>query len=188
VTSHPREEEVALYSTGELDESERRAIAEHVAVCRECRECLAQFREMEHLLKSAAAEPSERELLEVRQGVAQALEGTRKRRVGFEWASAIAALITLIVLLGYQQRVDKVIPPAPKIAVVHAPAIASAPSISAQRVLARRRPRAPGWRSIALVTPPGEEPFIRIATADPKVIILLPPDARNQERKESNDE
>ena len=186
--NHPSEQTLALYSTGDLEESELRSITDHVAACEACRDCAGQFAQMQQMLMHAAVEPSAGELLEVRRRVIGALEGRRQWRIAFQWAAAAAALVALAVLLHPKHRSASLVPPAPKIAIVQPPLVAPAPIISAQRVLVKHRPRLAGMRSVALVTRPGEEPFMKIATTDPNIIILLPPDAQNQKRTESNDE
>ncbi|HEX3681234.1 MAG TPA: hypothetical protein VHU83_01745 [Bryobacteraceae bacterium] len=186
MTSHPGEDALALYSSGDLEAGDLRSMAEHVRGCAECRACLAQLQRVDGILAAMASEPSAEDLLEVRQRVMCALERTRKRRAGFEWAAAVAALAALIVLLPHRERPPAEIPPVPaRVAPVHAPA----PAPKAVAVV-RRRPRllAPGLRSVALVTRPGEEPLIKIATSDPNIVILLPPDTQKDERTESNDE
>lgn len=186
MNSHPREDALALYSTGDLEAGELRSVAEHVRKCDECRDCVAEFAPLEGTLASVAGEPSAEDLLDVRQRVMRALEGKSKRRIRFERAAAVAALVALIVLLHHRERPVAEIRSIPaRIATVHAPELA--PKAVA---VVRRRPRlrAPGLQSVALVRRPGEEPLIKIATSDPKVVILLQPDTPKDERTESNDE
>jgi anti-sigma factor ChrR (cupin superfamily) len=184
--SHPREEALALYSSGDLEAGELRAIAEHIRGCAECRECVARFQQIDGMLANGAGEPSAEDLLDVRQRVMRALEATPKRRIGFRWAAAVAALAALAVWLQHRERPATEIHSIPaRIATVRAPEPAPKAVPMMQR---RHRLPAPGLRSVALVTRPGEEPLIKIATSDPKVIILLQPDTPNDERTESNDE
>jgi hypothetical protein len=186
MTRHPCEEELALYSSGDLEAGDVRSIAAHVRGCAECRECVGQFQQVAGMLASGAGEPSAEDLLDVRQRVMLALEGTRKRRVGFEWAAAVAALAALVVLLPHRERRPAEISSVPaRIAAVPVPA-----PVPTAVPIVRRRPRlrAPGLRSVVLVTRPGEEPLIKIATTNPNVVILLQPDTQDNERTESNDE
>ena len=186
MNSHPREDALALYSTGDLEAGELKPVAEHVRECDECRDYVAEFARLEGTLASVAGEPSAEDLLDVRQRVMRALEGTTKRHIRFEWAAAVAALVALLVLLHHRERPVAEIHSIPaRIATVHA----SEPAPKAVPVVRHRpRLRAPGMRSVALVTRPGEEPLIKVATSDPKVVILLQPDTPNNERTESNDE
>src|ERR1700733_8923575 len=113
MTSHPGERALALYSSGDLEAGDVRSIAAHVRGCVECRECVAQFQQVAGMLASGAGEPSAEDLLDVRQRVMLALEGTRKRRVGFEWAAAVAALAVLVVLFPHRERRPVAIPSMP---------------------------------------------------------------------------
>lgn len=190
MTSHPREEELALYSTADLDQSQLTRIAEHLDNCAGCRDCLARFEHVGQMLASVAAEPSTEDLLEVRQRVMHALDSTRKRHLGFQWAAAVAALAVLALLLHHKPHAKgEIYATAAKIATVQPPPVAPVRATVQTKPVVRRSPRlhAPGLRSIALITRPGEEPLIRIATADPKVLILLPPDPQKDERTESNE-
>jgi hypothetical protein len=183
--NHPREDALALYSTADLDERELTSIAEHVRSCAECRLSVGQFQQIAAMLPGVAGEPSPGDLLDVRQRVMRALERTRKQRIRWQWAPAVAALVALFVLLSHKERpMAEIHPIAARVATVHAtlPAQKAVPIVRR-----RRRLGAPGLRSIALVMRPGEEPVIEIATSDPKVVILLPP-TQNNEGTESNDD
>ena len=189
MSSHPSEEAVALYASGDLEAGELNSIAEHVRDCAGCRECVARFQQVAGVLASDAGEPSAEDLLDVRQRVMRTLESTRRQRISFRWAAAVAALAALVVLLRHREHPAAEIHSVPAtVATVRAPAPAPAVKAAAVVVRHRARLRAPGLRSVALVTRRGEEPLIKIATTDPKVVILLQPDTQDNERTESNDE
>jgi hypothetical protein len=182
---HPPQETLALYSTADLDAPELKSIAEHVALCEACRDCIAEFEQVARLLTGLAGEPSTEDLQEVRRRVLVALDKNRKRHRYLEWAAAAPVIAVAALLLPHKHQVP-VQPPTMPVLRVPAP-----PAVLAQEVpIARHKIRRPsaGLRSVALIARAGEEPSIKIMTADPSVVILLPPDSRDDERTQSNDE
>jgi predicted anti-sigma-YlaC factor YlaD len=184
--NHPREEALALYSTGDLESNQLRSVTEHLADCELCRNCVAQFEQIEGLLARVTAEPPAKELQEVRQRVMAALHKNRRRRLYFEWAAAAAAIAVTALLLPHKHSVP-VKPHTVAVANVPAPRAVQAQEVPVVRHTPRRR-RSAGLRSIALITRPGEAPSIKITTADPSVVILLPPETRQIERTDSDDD
>jgi hypothetical protein len=193
---HPREEELALYSTSDLEPAALSRIAVHVNGCPRCRECLAQFEQVERVLAGMAAapeawEPESGDLQEVRQRVMLALPVAHKPRWRIEWALAAATLLALLVLLSRNSHS----PVEPHTNLANSPLLQMPGQLPSSPVavtdLAAPRPRrrllAPGLRSIALVTRPDRQSLIRIVTTDPNVVILLPANPQNDERTESNE-
>ena len=136
------------------------------------------------MLASAGVQPSTGDLQEVRQRVLGALGKKTKRRSYLGWAAVAAALAVTALLLPYKQpapveptRIAAARPPAP-------PAHGAEISV----VRHERHPRGAGLRSVALIARAGEAPSIKIVTADPSIVILLPPEPQGNERTESNDE
>jgi hypothetical protein len=185
MNNHPAEEALALYSTGDLDTTELESIAEHIEACDACHECVAQFEQAAALLAGLRGEPSTEDLHEVRQRVLGALNKSRKRRFYLGWAAAAAATAVVALLVPHKHFVP--VEP-PRLPVMRPPA---PPTMLAQEIpVARQKTRRPsaGIRSVALIARGGGTPSIKIVTADPSVVILLPPDSQDNERTQSNDE
>jgi|SRR5579875_3131167 len=191
MTSHLSEETLALYSTGDLEAHELRRAAGHVDNCAQCRTSLSQYERQQQKLAGVAAEPSPEDLSEVRRRVLRVLDGRKKRVAGWQAAAAVAALAVLALLVWHREPPREVHRAQASVAAVKTPVMQAplrAPVQKIPTVHHQRRVRAPGLRSVALVMQAGKAPLIKIATSDPGVIILLPPDTTNDERTESNDE
>jgi anti-sigma factor RsiW len=191
VTNHVQEHQLALYSTGDLDSSQREDLEQHIAHCPSCRQRLAEFEHLQTVFSSLRAEPSPKNVRDVRTRVMQAIQNESKPHCILKWAPAAAAVIAVVLLLyGNQRPVAKNPVRPPLAAVQHAPEAASWPSAPVHTVRAASRVRhrpAAGLRSIALLTAADHAPTIKITTSDPKVIILLPPDSSSDERTQTND-
>lgn len=191
--THPREEELALYSTGDLGRGALDRIASHLELCPRCRESLAQFQRLEHMLAAPAPEPCAADLQEVRRRVMFALPGASQPRWRFDWGlkelAAAAALIALVLFIRNLYSPARLpVEPAKPVSIELPAALPPSPLALRNVNLPRaRRPRAPGVRSIGLVTRPDRGPLIEIATTDPHVIILLPAAPQNEERTQSNE-
>jgi anti-sigma factor RsiW len=198
MTGHPCEEELALYSTGDLDAESLGAIAGHVGGCGECRERVAEFERIGQLVANLGSEREpenfDDDLNDVRQRVLNQVNTARAWRRRFEWAAAAAALIALAVLLHRE--------PSPRVEMRSATtATAAMPNAVTATATARpdqrvsvvpvvrhkRAGRSAGLRSIALITRQGNGDLIRITTADPNVVILLPSGSVSEERTQSNE-
>ncbi|MGA8027338.1 MAG: zf-HC2 domain-containing protein [Bryobacteraceae bacterium] len=178
MSDHPRQEQLALYLTHDLSAPESRRVAAHLENCPACLECLADFERAQETLKGVWPEPSGEDLTEVRQRV---MRGRRRREAfGIRWilamsAAAVVALICLFQLVWPSvAHYPAVTEARPRIAIsaepkTPAPAVVKPPETA--RIVPHRR--SPGLRSVALITPLGEPPLIRMNTADPKVVILL---------------
>ncbi|MBV9760156.1 MAG: hypothetical protein JO340_06300 [Acidobacteriaceae bacterium] len=187
---HPREEQLALYSTGDLDPDALERIAAHLDECLRCRECADQFYQLQQVLATPAAEPDAKDLQNVRRRVMENLPRGVERRWRFEWAIALAALIALVIFLNRSLHSPAPLPvvPAQPVAAALLAQLPSSPIAIKELAMPRRAsPRAPGLGSIALVARPDREPLIKIATTDPKIVILLTPSSPNEERTESNE-
>lgn len=193
MSHHPSEETLALYASGDLDPRELAAAAAHMADCRECRATAGQFEALSRQLAEVPAEPSPEDLLEVRRRVLRSVSSRKKWRAGLQWGAGLAAAAALLLVLRPSERPRPgTRTPLRTVAVTPAPPMLSTPMhIAAARASApprKPRLRAPGLQSAALITRAGQAPLIKIATSDPNVIILLPPDTEDDERTQSNDE
>jgi anti-sigma factor ChrR (cupin superfamily) len=186
VTDHADENQLALYSTGDLDSSQLEYLEQHVAYCPACRGRLAEFEHIQTIFLSLRSEPSPHDVCDVRTRVMQAIQNRPKPHRILQWAPAAAAVIAAILLfLGNQEPVAKKRVQPPFAVVRQAPKAASWPSAPVRAVRAVRRIHnrpAAGLKSIALLTAADRAPTAKITTSDPNVIILLPPDSSSNER------
>ncbi|MGD2115557.1 MAG: zf-HC2 domain-containing protein [Acidobacteriota bacterium] len=124
-----RHEEIALLVGGELTDSERTAVEEHLKTCAGCRELAAALRDDRRALASLATEePPPEALVRIREGLREELrhgagaDDRSRRRVWLALAAAIvAAAVGLELWTGLHER-DAGTADAPRVARDRAPA------------------------------------------------------------------
>lgn len=188
MSKHPGEEVLALWAGGELDGSVAPEVNRHLEACTECRGRAEEIRSVRELLQGAFAEPSEADLQQLRSGLERLLKKRQATRWCWSLASAAAGLV--FVLVGVSHRSTPV-PIVPERTVqlltltrpVHlALNIPDTKPVVKRRVLPSRAEQPAGLRAVNFV--PGADGSIqlRLTTADPNVIILLPTTERTGEQ------
>jgi hypothetical protein len=187
---HISEEMLALYLSGDLPHDQNTAIGEHLSSCGECRTSLSEFNQAQSLLAEAFREPVWDDLMELRQRIADRVRARRSTQQWIWWLSGAAAMV-LFLFLGVH-RPSEVAYRVPVNTAAHVtkprnlapvpPEPHPSPRTRAEMVRVKRRPVAPGIRSVALITRADQPPVIRISTTDPNVIILWQSD-EGTERK-----
>jgi hypothetical protein len=184
---HPSEEELALFAGGDLYAGGISRVREHLLQCPECRETAERVgHSMDFLQQTAEAIPlREQDLADVRGRVRAHLRRTHGAPARWKWLPVPAAICLGAIWLWRAQ--------APKLIEIPAadPLMSQVaiPPRSFPELVALPGPTPPlvrrhmswaraGVRSVALVTRPGQAPVIRIATADPSVVVLLSTDER----------
>ena len=169
---------IALYVEGDLTERNAPRVEEHLAVCAECRELLADLRASQAAMKKLGSEAVDGALLTaIRAGVLTRIEG--RRRMIWPWVGAVAAALALVAIL---QAPPKRPPPS-----VHPVKIAQRPAPpagGADPLVRGRRPRRPsvGAASRAPVSRPGSRRLpakerapqlvVKMLTDDPDIVII----------------
>jgi len=191
MNGHISEEMLALYLSGDLPQGQSGEVGEHLSGCGECRASLSEFNQAQSLLKETFREPAWEDLVDLRQSVANRLRTRRpSQKQWIWWLSAAAAMILLLFFstrqapkVAHRAAVNTAhitkppnrVPPAP-------PEPSPRPQAQTEMVRVKRRPVAPGIRSVALITRADQPTVIRISTTDPNVIILWQSD-EGTERK-----
>ncbi|HEX7362413.1 MAG TPA: hypothetical protein VF283_18120 [Bryobacteraceae bacterium] len=179
MTQHVPEERLAIYVSGDVEAS---GIREHLQICERCGQIAAELEQTCSLLASVGDEPAAEDLAEVRRRVLGRLK--RRQRPVWAWSTAAAVATGVALACFLEYPAEPPLPAAPQIAAVP-PALQEA----AAQQPPERRPQpgragptrvAPGIRSVALVNQPDGPPLIKIATTDPRVLILLASDERTK--------
>ncbi|MCU1292071.1 MAG: hypothetical protein JWP08_921 [Bryobacterales bacterium] len=182
------EEQLSLYGSSDLSAQESAAVAEHLTKCALCRDTLADLQFSHQLFAESSAEPDCNDLHSVRDVVMQRL---RQRREQSRWvlpaAIAAAMFITVPILVRNNIREDR--RQTMTVASLAALPISPIPSLDLPD-LARvnrahhRRPKGSkrsSLRAVVLSTAPDGSSELKLATADPNVIILLQMDGITHE-------
>jgi len=189
MSGHPDPHELALWAGGDLHLSDAPRVGLHLDGCAECRQTVEEIESTQVLLRSAFAEPSEVDVESVRGGLARRL-AARQRTARWCWSMGCAAAALLILFLGATYRKLPVPPVAERS--IQLPRL-SAPAhveleIPEVKQVARPRPQRPhareeaGLRAVNLLPGADGSLELRLTTADPNVIILLPPTERTVEQ------
>jgi anti-sigma factor RsiW len=175
-----REEDIALYLTGDLDPESIQSVRVHLDCCSECRARLSDFKRATELVAAAWAPPAEGDFHRLRESVRSALRQQKIGRARAVWAIAASVAAGTIVVfwqgapssqpnIGWVQEAALTTPAAP--------APWALPNLHA-RANTRQRTHAPamdaGLRSVSLTTNSAGNPELRLTTADSNVVILLP--------------
>jgi len=194
MNKHACEEQLALYVSGDLAPSESNQIQKHLITCDSCKKRLHEFELCAEMLGSLREEPAEGDLLEIRRQIMSGVQQRRPIDWRWKWCGALAAPAAAIILVLQLVRPapshkSPLLNLEPRIEMQPEPRIWTFPSLEATHAAHNVRRHPPhGLASLALITPPGAAPLIRMNTSDPNVVILLQTaDMRSDERKE-NDE
>ena len=172
--------ELALFAGGDLPGEERVAISEHLRECVECREEAASFEALSGSLRELAVEPAGEDLRLMRESVSrQIAAGKRRPRWNWRWAwlpGAIAAAAVLTFV-----GVHRTLPPKP-VKILQARTLPPPlPQVPLVIVLAKPKPiikrlyqQEAGLRTVSLLAGKNGSSVLRMTTADPNVLILLP--------------
>ena len=177
MSAHVREEILALYVRGDLQEDDRRSVAQHIDGCRECRELLADLSLSCELFTNSLKDPTAVELAAVRSAVMSKIRvgaGDSRRRV-WMFAAAGTVLLCLAALIWPGERQE--FPPVARLPRPGPPVVTPLPepSITASKTEVARAPRKriePGMREATLITKAGQPDYLKMNTSDPNVVIL----------------
>ena len=171
---HPAEELLALYAGADLDVHESAEVAAHLRECPECREKAKEFESLAQLVESAAFEPAPGDLKSVRGAVMERI-GCSRRAYQRLWLGTAAGFgaAAVIVLFLFIPRTTPTVP------VIETPVpVPSAPLMSRELpnpvLQPAQRPARAGLRAASWITRSDGSSQLRLTTADPNVVILLP--------------
>jgi anti-sigma factor RsiW len=181
---HVREEQLALYASGDLAPREDSALGAHLRSCRQCQRVLADFRNTRSFIESSLRDPEPEDLTQLRDRIATRLQQRSRWRtsdIRLRWFPAGAAAMIALVIIGLSLTHRITVLQRPSQDVARATPVEktkAAPSIDAapvRGVAANHRHsyrRRDGIRSVAVIARANEPPVIRITTLDPNVVIL----------------
>jgi len=180
MTEHIREEQLALYAWGDLSLQESSAVTAHLQDCARCQKVLAEFHEARSFVTASVQNPEQNELSEVRRRLTAKLQPRRRaERHWAWWGAGIAAALALFVLpRSFEKRpvvVQKVRPAITMSALpemLHPGPAIKLPLTPVSTLHRRLRPQETGIRTATLISQAGQEPIIKMTTADPNVVIL----------------
>lgn len=173
------EEDLALYATGDLAPKRYRLISAHVQSCAACRATLAEFSNTAQFVTAAFSARVDDNL---RFTAAPALHAQNRRLYAWAKVAAVAAGILLPALLwfdlGQQRTEDRTIRETELIAPAagfgwRLPNLYSSVGTSHPR---HSRAMEAGLRNASITTDSSGSVALRLTTADPNVVILLPMD------------
>ncbi len=189
MNGHPDPQTLALWAGADLKPDAAAEVELHSEDCAECRRTVHEIEKAQQLLRSAFEEPSETDLARVRRGIAWGLE-TRRRTARWCWSFATLAASLVLLFLGLMHR--KALLPTPQESTVRLPLVAVriqlALEIPELKQMERgRRPHphigpTAGLRAVNFVPSANGSVQIKLTTADPNVIILLPSAERTVEQ------
>lgn len=176
--THLTPETLALHWSRDLPSAESATVSRHLDICPECRRSFAELEISQQLLHSAWLEPSAADLADLRQRVLANLHRPSPKWPFAAFAAAAAASVLFLA------RLYTPLPPPP---LPRLPIAWNAPALTPMRVsspralnVVARKPRPapkPGIRSASFIAQADAPPILKLTTADPDVIILLPPPA-----------
>jgi anti-sigma factor RsiW len=176
------EEQLALYAGSDLSVEESSAVAQHLAECLPCRETLADFQFARQLLSETPRLPREADLAPLRSSVVAQLRGQRNRTRWIQTAGLAASLALVSIPFLHRERVrphQETVPvasirppyvPVPEVHHQEPVHRRAAKPVRLKREYAKRRPE---LRAIAFDVGTGDKPVLKLATADPNVVILI---------------
>ncbi len=174
------EEQLALYASSDLNPQESAAVSEHLVHCAPCRQTLADLQVSLQLFAEIPVAPDCEDLRSLRSGVMQRLRKNR-RQSRFVQAAAIAASAGLVIIAPLLLRDKARDRRTPVIANLQSLAPSPIPSLDSRDLVPvrpvhhrlRKRHSMAGLRAVALNIRPDGRSELRMATADPNVVILL---------------
>jgi anti-sigma factor RsiW len=179
MNAHPDPKALALWAGGETDAAEE--LGSHLQQCAECRGTVEEFERTRELLLGALAEPSEFDLQLVRRGVARHLD-VRQRGLRWSWSlcGALAALVVVCIFSRHREQPTlAVAQPAVQLPILRKPMHLALSLPEVKRVTRPPVRRSndgaeAGLRAVNLVPRADGSTELRLTTADPNVVILLP--------------
>jgi hypothetical protein len=177
MSEHIREEQIALYATGDLAAGEAIAVAAHVQDCQLCRAALAGFRETQSFVVASLIDPSGDELSEVREGIRMKLRQRSELRQhrGWAWWAVGATAAVVLIFTTFENRPVTAPKPAPPVARFVPPEVPHLEAPRVSTIISHRPPlrhRDAGIRSVDLIARADQPVTIKMTTADPNVVIL----------------
>lgn len=173
---HIREEQLALYATGDLAAKDASVVAAHMQDCETCQAAIAGFREVQGFVAAALIDPAADELFEVRERVSAKLRERPAGRLQWAgWAAAAAVAVVALILIGVEYKPPITPKPAPAVAQLKPPEVPrlEIPQLRTAVLHKRRvRHREAGLRSVDLIARADQPPVIKMTTTDPNVVIL----------------
>jgi hypothetical protein len=181
------EEQLALYTSSDLNPEEGAGVSEHLVKCAPCRQTLADLQLSLQLFAEISVAPNSEDLRSLRNDVMQRLRKNRSQSRSVRAAAIAASLGLLIAPLllrdkAHDQRANTVAhlqslapPPIPSF---------NPPDLVPVRPVyyrVRKHNSVAGLRAVAFNTRPEGRPELRISTADPNVVILLEMDGNIHE-------
>lgn len=189
MSGHPQLEVLALWAGGDLEGSASLDVGMHLDSCAECRGSVEEIRRTQDFLRGAFEEPSEADLQLVRYGVAGrlVLQGRTARWCWSLVSSAAGLVLVAAIVMHRNAPVPAVAEPAIQLPAWYVPVH---PALEIPELSRAERPPAQrahaledaGLRAVNFVARPDGSTQLRLTTADPNVVILLPPTERTVEQ------
>ncbi len=175
-----REEDLALYSSGDLDAERSAELRLHLAACADCRQTASDLKWTAQFVAAPFGPPSKEDLGHMREAITAGLrKQQRSRREWPLWSAAAAVLlVTGIVVPALVQRgrerpvLEQTASQESSLAVTLPAARWTFPNLN----FSRRPVAEAGVRGVSVMANSSGKAELRLATADPDVVILLPMD------------
>lgn len=181
MNGHPDMQALALWAGGDLEPDIAAELESHLRNCAACRGTVDEIEKAQELLRSAFNEPSEADLARVRRGIAGALEG-RRRTARWCWSFGAVAASLMLLFVGLTHRkaplqTREESPIELPLVTLRMHLMLGIPEVKRmERPSARRSPKEvePGLRTVDFVPGVDGSSQLRLTTADPNVVIILP--------------
>jgi anti-sigma factor RsiW len=176
------EEQLALYAGGDLSFDESSVVDQHLSGCARCNEILAAFHFTRQLLADAPVVPNDADLPDVRSGVLDRLRRRHRQTRCIQVAALAASLALVSVPFVHREHasphpapvpVASVRPPTVPVPEVHPSEPIRRAVIKPVRLRQREAKARPELRAIAFEPGSGDKAMLKLATADPNVVILI---------------
>lgn len=172
---HPSDKLLALYAGADTNPHQNTQIRAHLETCSNCRAVVDDFEHLALELQSTVVEPDPADLQAVRSRVLDRLAQPRRVRWQLVYGVAAGLAAAAAGFLTLQPRAQTISPPtfAIDVDLPRAPLVSyELPNLS--YVPRRHSEMRAGLRAVSFVTSSDGSGHLRLTTADPNVVILLP--------------